>query len=131
MRFAGVLWLCVLVSMPAGCSFALVSGPPPRHEELPEVSCSETSIWPVVDFVVASIFFGQSLGALAIDVAYGRAGAVSGGLAMTGVFTVSGFTGLRRIGRCREAKEQRRRRDRPRPAPGSPWDEPPEWGTPP
>jgi hypothetical protein len=43
-------WLVwVMVASLSGCSFAFVSGPPPRHEELPAFDCTESRVAPVLD----------------------------------------------------------------------------------
>lgn len=44
-----------MVASPSGCSFALVSRPPPHHEELPAFDSTESRVAPVLDTLFTAL----------------------------------------------------------------------------
>jgi hypothetical protein len=54
-----VIWFTVvsllLVSLPSGCSFLFVKGPPAHHAQLQSFDCSESNALPVLDVIWAGL----------------------------------------------------------------------------
>jgi hypothetical protein len=113
-------WLLALSL--SSCSFLLVDGPPARHRELPDFSCTEGIFWPVVDGVISAGSLAGALSAQAAGEGAGRSGGLAGGLVTAALFGASAIWGFLDVGECREAIEEREaRRAQPiGPVPG-PW----------
>jgi hypothetical protein len=102
--FAAVgLGLLLLVS--GGCGLLLTHGPPTGHEHLYHIPCTESNAGPLLDFVSAGftvVYTVDEHSLLETD----REKAVNlvSGVLWTSLYTASGFIGLRKTARCREAR---------------------------
>jgi len=104
---AGPLF-CVL-AMTEGCGLVLTHGPPMGHEQMYHFDCTENRTGPIIDFALA----GLSL-ASAVDFATAgdsdplsdnlSAGFAIGYAVQAALYTASGFIGLKKTSRCREAR---------------------------
>jgi hypothetical protein len=98
-----------------GCSFVLVSGPPPNPAREPSFDCTETIAVPVIDTIPAVFFDGfTALALIGLASTYNSPGshdgAVIAGLAaipagLLGIaYTVSAARGYSDVDACRDAK---------------------------
>lgn len=83
----------------AGCSVALVDGPPPRQARAPGFTCTSSPTWPVTDIGLAL----AGLGAATYGMAKDSGAAIAAGLAATAAFGISAAMGARRANACNRA----------------------------
>jgi len=99
LRCTAILALLGAAPLCAGCSVALVSGPPPREARKAGFTCSSGPAWPVTDI-------GLSLAGLAAG-AYGMTkdsnAAIGLGLGAAAAFAVSAAVGAQRTNACNRA----------------------------
>lgn len=116
----------------SGCSFALVSGPPANHRQLPIVDCTTSRVGPVLDTVwtvLQALNFGLAASSSEAewnetfdgDPAMSRSTAIPvyAGLAALGAAGM--YYGFTRTGACRRARSELAQRGPagiPQPAPG-------------
>ena len=101
----------LLCGAASGCGFLFSHGPPPGHESLSTIQCTESKTGPVLDILWgAASVVGAALGASQGD----RVGLrLTIGAAWGGVYGVSAASGFRKANRCVEARrllEERRAR---------------------
>jgi hypothetical protein len=131
--------LAMIFSMLGGCSFALVSGPPANHRQLPAFECTTSRVGPIIDTVWTVL---QTLNLFPAvmrdeeawqdqfdgDPPFSRNTAIGvyGGFAALGAAGM--WYGYSRVADCHEARNELaiRAARQPTPGPGSP-----EWWPPP
>ncbi|MGE0399012.1 MAG: hypothetical protein AB7T06_20045 [Kofleriaceae bacterium] len=103
--------------MVSGCSFALVSGPPPNHQQLPAFECTTSKVGPVLDTIWTGLQTLNLVLALSQDdtewdetFSGNPPFARSTGIGVYSVFAALGAAGMwfgyTRTGACRDAKSQ-------------------------
>jgi hypothetical protein len=122
-----IIWFTVMslliVSLPSGCSFLFVKGPPANHAQMNSFDCSDGNGWPVFDLIWAGL---NGLGAASAagddenpDPQATDPGTVVavglGWLVLSGASAIYGFT---KVSKCKDAK--RLRDERYYPPPGMP-----------
>ena len=102
----------------AGCSFVFVSGPPPRHRELPSFDCTTSRIVPILDTVWTGLMALNLLTTLAVndadwdkqfapnDPPFSRTSGTVGYAVAAGVGAAGMVYGYLKTGACRRAKEE-------------------------
>ncbi|HEY5927941.1 MAG TPA: hypothetical protein VIV11_39915 [Kofleriaceae bacterium] len=112
-----MLRAAILVMAMSGCSFALVSGPPANHRELPSFDCTTSRLGPGLD-VAWSILQGLNIATAASqsdaewDDMYGgdaplaRSTALPLYVALAGLGVAGMYYGFSRTGSCRQAKNE-------------------------
>jgi putative VirB-like lipoprotein len=138
----------VIAVLLAGCSFALVSGPPDHHEQLPYVSCTESRLAPILDSIFTALQVANSIFAIAASdstwhdtfcdkndsscsPALGQTTAIPIYIGLAAVGAAGMYYGFSRTGECRAAREEQMARaaqqsNQPAPLPG--WPPPPAPG---
>jgi hypothetical protein len=109
-RLPAATALCLALFMSGGCGLAYTKGPPAGHEHLNSFDCTESKVGPISDFVWAGLTVASTVLVLAEEDGYWysegeKTQAILGGIAWTGLSTASGVVGLRRVSRCREARQ--------------------------
>lgn len=101
-RIGVTVLLCGVVS---GCGFLFSHGPPPGHEGLSSIQCTESKTGPVLDILWgAASAVGAALGASQEGDKVGLRLTI--GAAWAGVYGVSAASGFRKANRCLEARRQ-------------------------
>src|SRR5688500_2702028 len=102
------LWL--VGSLVPGCSFIFSEGPPAGHRQMPYFSCSQSYAPPILDTVGAGFNAINLITALssenrsAGDVS--REFSVGLGLVGLGISGASAIYGYRKVGQCKQAKDE-------------------------
>jgi hypothetical protein len=132
MEAGRTLLVVLLLGAPAGCSFVLVQGPPPKDENAPrplfDSECTTSKFAPVVDTVLAAMAGGMLVGTLMAstmgtpppnqtpaerDASRHQAMVIGiGALAVGIVPTISAIWGFHTVRKCREYEEGPWRRSR-------------------
>jgi hypothetical protein len=101
----------------AGCSFVFASGPPPHHEALPGVTCTESQVAPVLDTIFAVLGGANVVFAASVDdhpwssssngaPPFARSTAIPVYTALTLLAASGAYYGFKNTGECHEAKAQ-------------------------
>lgn len=102
------LWFAVLLFLPlsaSGCGFLFTQGPPPGHQEMNHISCTETNVGPILDTVWGGLNLIGGLAAAADPNAYENSDQVAlVGLSWAIVSGMAATTGFNKTSRCRRAK---------------------------
>lgn len=105
-----LLGFSFLLTMTGGCGLLRTQPPPTGHEHMTYFSCTEGNAGPIVDFVLAGLH-GLSTASVVSNEGDSHAERrvdafmVTSGVIWTALFTTSGFVGLKKTARCREARE--------------------------
>lgn len=132
-----------VISQFLGCSFALVSGPPRNHEQLPYVDCTTSKLGPILDTVWTGLQALNLLSAAVVtdaewadnfagDPPFERTTAIPLYASLAALGAAGMYYGYSRTSRCKDAKQQQMIRSQgggnlaptpgtwPPPAPGTP-----------
>ena len=92
----GVISLCA-----SGCSFLFVEGPPPGHEQMRVVSCTDSKTLPLLD----AIWAGVNALELISDATDEGPGVLAGSAAGAVIWGIAASKGYEKVRKCRAAKE--------------------------
>lgn len=106
-----------VISQFLGCSFALVSGPPRNHEQLPYVDCTTSKLGPILDTVWTGLQTLNLVSAavqtdaewadnFAEDPPFERSTAIPLYASLAALGAAGMYYGYSRTSRCKDAKQQ-------------------------
>lgn len=99
-----------LVSLPSGCSFMFVKGPPSNHAEVASFECSDSNAWPALDAIWAGLNGLGAVSAAGDDNNPDHDQIVAVGLTWLAISGISAIYGFSKVSQCSEAKRQRDKR---------------------
>ena len=98
---------CVL-AMTQGCGLVLTHGPPVGHEQMNYFNCTESRTGPILDLAIAGFSLVGAVSLAAEDSHsfpdYSAGFAVAYGV-QAALYGISGYVGLKKTSRCREARQ--------------------------
>jgi hypothetical protein len=112
----GAIWFTivslVLVSLPSGCSYVFVTGPPTDHVQRASLACSDRYPWPVIDTTLAGL---SGIRAVPAE----GAKDVAAYFGLFAIFGISAIIGFRSVSQCKDAKRRHDERYGPAPEPAA------------
>lgn len=105
-RFFAAGSLCCVLAMTEGCGLVLTHGPPVGHEQMYQFDCTESRTGPILDLAAAGLTISSAVSLAGDDSSSDDlvAGLLIAYAVEAALYTTSGFIGLKKVSRCREAR---------------------------